>query len=44
MESPISYFSNLCDPRIDRTKDHLLEDIIFVDIDFFLFRLSKIYA
>jgi len=32
MESPISYFSALHDPRIDRTKAHLLEDIIFIAI------------
>jgi predicted transposase YbfD/YdcC len=32
MESPISYFSGLVDPRIDRTKAHLLEDIIFIAI------------
>jgi hypothetical protein len=28
----ISYFSNLRDPRRDRTKEHLLEDIIFITI------------
>ena len=32
MESPISYFSGLSDPRIDRTKAHLLEDIIVIAI------------
>ena len=32
MESPIEYFSSLPDPRIDRTKEHLLEDIIFITI------------
>jgi len=32
MESPVSYFSDLHDPRIDRTKAHLLEDIIFIAI------------
>jgi hypothetical protein len=32
MESPISYFSGLVDPRIDRTKAHLLDDIIFIAI------------
>ena len=32
MESPISYFSNLSDPRVDRTKAHLLYDIIFIAI------------
>ena len=32
MESPISYFSGLADPRIERTKAHLLDDIIFIAI------------
>jgi hypothetical protein len=32
MESPISYFTNLPDPRIDRCKAHLLEDIIIITI------------
>jgi predicted transposase YbfD/YdcC len=32
MESPVSYFSGLVDPRIDRTKAHLLGDIIFIAI------------
>ena len=32
MESPIHYFSKLKDPRVDRTKEHLLEDIIFITI------------
>ena len=32
MESPISYFSGLSDPRIDRAKVHLLDDIIFIAI------------
>ena len=32
MKSPIEYFSELTDPRIDRTKDHLLTDIIFITI------------
>jgi predicted transposase YbfD/YdcC len=32
MHTPISYFTALTDPRIDRTKDHLLEDIIFITI------------
>ena len=32
MENPINYFTNLTDPRIERTKDHLLEDIVFVAI------------
>ena len=32
MESPINYFSDLTDPRVERTKDHQLEDIIFIAI------------
>ena len=32
MPSAITYFSQLPDPRIDRSKDHLLEDIIFITI------------
>jgi predicted transposase YbfD/YdcC len=32
MERPISYFSHLPDPRIDRCKEHLMEDIIFITI------------
>jgi predicted transposase YbfD/YdcC len=32
MESPISYFNELSDPRVDRTKAHLLDDIIFIAI------------
>ncbi|MET3981845.1 putative transposase YbfD/YdcC [Mucilaginibacter sp. UYP25] len=32
MSSPISHFSSLTDPRVDRTREHLLEDIIFITI------------
>lgn len=32
MKSPINYFTNITDPRVDRTKSHLLEDIIFISI------------
>ena len=32
MNSPIHYLSQLPDPRIDRCKEHLLEDIIFITI------------
>jgi len=32
MESPISYFSQMPDPRIDRCKAHSLEDIVFITI------------
>jgi predicted transposase YbfD/YdcC len=32
MKSPIDYFSDIEDPRVDRTKEHLLADIIFITI------------
>ena len=32
MENPIPYFSSLTDPRVERTKEHLLEDTIFIAI------------
>ena len=32
MESPLHYFSGMKDPRINRTKAHLLEDIIVIAI------------
>ena len=32
MQTPASYFTDLTDPRIDRTKGHLMEDIIFITI------------
>ena len=32
MTSPISYFSQISAPRIDRCKAHLLEDIVFITI------------
>ena len=32
MESPLQYFSGIKDPRVDRTKAHLLEDIIVMAI------------
>jgi hypothetical protein len=28
MESPLSYFSNLKDSRVERTREHDLEDIL----------------
>lgn len=30
MESPLKYFAELTDPRVERTKEHLLEDILFI--------------
>jgi hypothetical protein len=32
MKSPMSYFSNLRDPRVERTREHNLEDIMFIAI------------
>jgi predicted transposase YbfD/YdcC len=32
MQSPLKYFTELTDPRIDRSKEHLMEDIIFITI------------
>ncbi|GHT18906.1 hypothetical protein AGMMS4957_02070 [Bacteroidia bacterium] len=32
MQTPISYFTGLTDPRVDRSKVHLMEDIIFITI------------
>jgi len=32
MESPIKYFAELTDPRVERTKEHLLQDILFIAI------------
>jgi predicted transposase YbfD/YdcC len=32
MSNPISYFRSLPDPRVERTREHLLEDIIFITI------------
>jgi predicted transposase YbfD/YdcC len=32
MESPLSYFSGLTDPRVERTREHRLDDILFIAI------------
>ncbi|GHV16348.1 H repeat-associated protein YdcC [Bacteroidia bacterium] len=32
MESPLRYFSSLTDPRVERTREHDLEDILFIAI------------
>jgi predicted transposase YbfD/YdcC len=32
MDSPIKYFAELTDPRVERTKEHLLSDILFIAI------------
>ncbi len=30
MKSPLSYFSELRDPRVERTREHLLEEILLM--------------
>ncbi len=32
MESPLVYFSSLTDPRVERTREHRLDDILFIAI------------
>jgi hypothetical protein len=32
MQSPISYLRELTDPRVERSKEHSMEDIIFITI------------
>jgi hypothetical protein len=32
MQIPISYCTELTDPHVDRTKAHLMEDIVFITI------------
>jgi predicted transposase YbfD/YdcC len=32
MESPLKYFAELTDPRVERTKEHLLQEILFIAI------------
>ncbi len=32
MENPLQYFSDLKDPRVERTRDHLLEEILLIAI------------
>lgn len=32
MKTPIEYFTQIDDPRVERTREHLLEDIIFITI------------
>jgi predicted transposase YbfD/YdcC len=32
MQTPLSYFTAIRDPRVDRCKEHLMEDIIFITI------------
>lgn len=32
MESPLKYFADVRDPRVDRTREHLLEEILLLTI------------
>src|SRR5712675_1088130 len=32
MKSPLRYFAELTDPRVERTKEHLLQEILFMAI------------
>lgn len=32
METPFAYFSTITDPRVERTREHSLEDILFISI------------
>ena len=32
MENPLRYFAELKDPRVDRTREHLLEEILLIAI------------
>jgi hypothetical protein len=32
MESPLHYFSGLTDSRVERTREHRLDDILFIAI------------
>ena len=29
MESPLKYFAELADPRVERTREHILQEILF---------------
>ncbi|KAA6316954.1 hypothetical protein EZS27_032818 [termite gut metagenome] len=40
MQTPISYFTALTEPRVDRSNEHLMEDIIFITIALKLFDSS----
>jgi hypothetical protein len=33
MQTAISYFTDFTDPRVERNKEHLMEEIIFITID-----------
>lgn len=32
MENPLKYFADLQDPRMERTREHLLEEILLISI------------
>ncbi|HET9282490.1 MAG TPA: transposase family protein, partial [Candidatus Angelobacter sp.] len=32
MENPLKYFAELRDPRVERTREHLLEEILLIAI------------
>ena len=32
MDSPLKYFADLRDPRVERTREHLLEGILLISI------------
>jgi hypothetical protein len=32
METPLKYFADVRDPRVDRTREHLLEEILLLTI------------
>ena len=32
MENPLKYFAELKDPRVERTREHLLEEILLISI------------
>ena len=32
MDSPLKYFADLRDPRVERTREHLLEEILLIAI------------
>jgi len=32
MDSPLKYFAELRDPRVERTREHLLEEILLITI------------
>jgi predicted transposase YbfD/YdcC len=43
MGSPFGYFSDLTDPRVERTREHHLEDILFISIASVIFGAESCY-